>query len=132
MASLRMDTQEVIDTGLSFLSIVFLLHLFAAILIGIGFLTIEATTNEVCEYSEGEDWSGTNCEDKTLFIGSMFAWINWIVAIVILISGYIGLGSKLLTDSIAIGIYKANNAELMGISPTVEEDIPPLNEIPPK
>ena len=132
MDSLRMDTQEVIDTGLNFLVIVFVLHLFAAILIGIGFLAIEVTTHEECEYTEGDGWSGTTCDDETPYMASMIAWACWGGAVVLLISGYIGLSSKLLTDSIAIGIYKANNAEVMGISQHVEENIPPPVILPPK
>ena len=49
----------------------------------------------------------------------------------VLISGYIGLTSKLLTDSIAIGIYKANNAE-DDVAPNLIQNIPPPVVLPPK
>ena len=34
----------------------------------------------------------------------------WVAAGIILFCGYIGLWTKLFTDSIAMGVYKANNA----------------------
>jgi hypothetical protein len=35
----------------------------------------------------------------------------WVAAGIILFCGYIGLWTKLFTDSIAMGVYKANNAD---------------------
>ena len=118
-----MSVGEVIDTGISFLVVVFALHIFVAILIGIGFLAIDVSSDEVCEYDA--DASSMVCKEEVQVLGLAIGWACWSGAVVTLISGYIGLSSKLLTDSIAIGIYKANNAEVMGISPNVEEDIPP-------
>ena len=58
----------------------------------------------------------------------------------VFLSGYIGIWSKLLTDSIALGIYKGNNAgdnvdleiklpwEKMS-PPVVDSEIPPMIEI---
>tara|TARA_B100000287_G_scaffold118612_1_gene110548 strand:+ start:2322 stop:2744 length:423 start_codon:yes stop_codon:yes gene_type:complete len=129
MASLRMSVQEVIDTGFSFVVVVFVLHLFAAVLIGMGFLAIDVSTDEVCKYNEAVE--DIICKEETADLGLVIGWLCWVSAIVVLISGYIGLSSKLLTDSIAIGIYKANNADVMGITQHVEENIPPPVTLPP-
>ncbi len=130
MASLRMNVQEVIDTGFSFVVVVFVLHLFVAGLIGMGFLAIDVSTDDVCKYNEAAE--EIICREETANLGLAIGWLCWVSAIVVLISGYIGLSSKLLTDSIAIGIYKANNAEVMGITQHVKADIPPPVRLPPK
>tara|TARA_Y100001978_G_C23569997_1_gene373635 strand:+ start:92 stop:490 length:399 start_codon:yes stop_codon:yes gene_type:complete len=130
MSSLRMNTQEVIDTGLSFIKVVFLLHILAAILIGIGFLIIDSSTGEVCGYSESVE--DVVCKNETAGFGLVFGWIFWISAVVTLISGYIGLASKLLTDSIAVGIYKSKKIEIIETKPKLIENIPPPVILPPK
>ena len=107
--SLRMNTADVIQTGLSFLAVVVALHVAAFVLSGAGFLMYEVLGEEEC----GEDyWSGaetctTEPSTASLIVGLLF----WIPAGIILISGYIGIWTKLLTDSIAVGVYKANNAD---------------------
>ena len=62
----------------------------------------------------------------------VFGWIFWISAVVTLISGYIGLASKLLTDSIAVGIYKSKKIEIIETKPKLIENIPPPVILPPK
>mgnify|MGYP001176027312 CR=1 FL=1 len=129
MGSLRMDTSEVIDTGLSFLVVVFVLHFIAACLVGMGFLAIDVSTDTVCKYSEAIE--EIRCAEETAGFGLIIGGLCWVSAIVVLISGYIGLTSKLLTDSIAIGIYKANNAE-DDVAPNLIQNIPPPVVLPPK
>mgnify|MGYP001216427981 CR=1 FL=1 len=123
MPELRMSTGDVIDTGFSFLVVVFVLHIIAAGLIGMGVLAIDASTDNVCKYNESiED---IICREETADLGLVIGWLCWISGIVVLISGYIGLTSKLLTDSIAVGIYKANNTEEKEVAPDLIQNIPP-------
>ncbi len=115
MTSLRMNTKDVLATGFSFLIVIAILHVIIGILLYIGIWLFT---------TYGWEW------------GLLF----WIPAIFILIAGYIGIWSKLLTDSIALGIYKGNNAgdnvdleiklpwEKMS-PPVVDSEIPPMIEI---
>ena len=103
MSSLRMGTKDVISTGLSFLVVVVVLHLVVAIIWGIGFGLFEAFATEECS-----EWGG--CYSEYSDASWMFGLVFWIAAGIILICGYIGLWTKLFTDSIAMGVYKANNA----------------------
>ena len=102
--SLRMNTKDVVQTGLSFLVVVVVLHVVAVVLSGLGFLMFELLGEETCN-----EWTGCYTEptDASLIVGLIF----WIPAGIILIAGYIGIWTKLLTDSIAVGVYKANNAD---------------------
>jgi len=98
-----MGTKDVISTGLSFLVVVVVLHLVVAIIWGIGFGLFEAFATEECN-----EWGG--CYSEYSDASWIFALLFWIPAGIILICGYIGLWTKLFTDSIAMGVYKANNA----------------------
>ena len=95
MASLRMNTRDVVGTGFSFLIVIIILHIVVGILWFIGYSLFDAFY--------GDDWE----PDAAAWI---FGLLFWIPAGIILLCGYIGLWTKLLTDSIAVGIYKANNA----------------------
>ena len=130
MPELRMSTGDVIDTGFSFLVVVFVLHIIAAGLIGMGLLAIDAATDNVCKYNESAE--DIICREETEDLGLVIGWLCWVSAIVVLISGYIGLTSKLLTDSIAIGIYKANNIEEKEVAPDLIQNIPPPVVFNPK
>jgi hypothetical protein len=108
MSSLRMDTRDVISTGLSFLVVVVVLHIVVAIIGGIGFGLFELFVTEECRYySEGGAYCYNEYSDASWIFGMLF----WVPAGIILICGYIGLWTKLFTDSIAMGVYKANNAD---------------------
>lgn len=100
--SLRMDTKDVIQTGLSFLAVVIVIHVVAVTLWVLGFLMYEGLSVETCN-----EWVG--CQTEPSDASLIVAFIFWIPAGVVLIAGYIGIFTKLLTDSIAVGIYKANN-----------------------
>ena len=130
MPELRMSTGDVIDTGFSFLVVVFVLHIIAAGLIGMGLLAIDAATDNVCKYNESAE--DIICREETADLGLVIGWLCWVSAIVVLISGYIGLTSKLLTDSIAVGIYKANNFEEKEVAPDLIQNIPPPVVFHPK
>ena len=130
MPELRMSTGDVIDTGFSFLVVVFVLHIIAAGLIGMGLLAIDAATDNVCKYNESAE--DIICREETADLGLVIGWLCWVSAIVVLISGYIGLTSKLLTDSIAVGIYKANNIEEKEVAPDLIQNIPPPVVFHPK
>ncbi|MBJ23770.1 MAG: hypothetical protein CMB64_03785 [Euryarchaeota archaeon] len=130
MPELRMSTGDVIDTGFSFLVVVFVLHIIAAGLIGMGLLAIDAATDNVCKYNESAE--DIICREETEDLGLVIGWLCWVSAIVVLISGYIGLTSKLLTDSIAVGIYKANNIEEKEVAPDLIQNIPPPVVFNPK
>ena len=130
MSELRMSTGDVIDTGFSFLVVVFVLHIIAAGLIGMGLLAIDAATDNVCKYNESAE--DIICREETEDLGLVIGWLCWVSAIVVLISGYIGLTSKLLTDSIAVGIYKANNIEEKEVAPDLIQNIPPPVVFNPK
>ena len=103
MASLRMNTRDVIGTGLSFLIVIIVLHVVVGILWGIGFFLFDLFIGEECD--EWSCWS-TGPSTASWIFGLLF----WIPAGIILLCGYIGLWTKLLTDSIAVGVYKANTA----------------------
>ncbi len=94
-----MNTRDVIGTGFSFLFIIVVLHIIVGILWGIGtFLFVEL--------GEEGDWGVFEPSTASWILGLLF----WIPAGITLLCGYIGLGTKLLTDSIAVGVYKANTA----------------------
>ena len=95
MSSLRMNTRDVIGTGFSFLFVIIVLHVIVGILWYAGFFLFNAF------------WEGFGDPNTASWI---FGLLFWIPAGIILLCGYIGLWTKLLTDSIAVGIYKANNA----------------------
>ncbi len=103
MSSLRMGTKDVISTGLSFLVVVVVLHIVVAIIWGIGFGLFELFATEECP-----EWG--DCYSEYSTASWIFGMLFWVAAGIILICGYIGLWTKLFTDSIAMGVYKANNA----------------------
>ena len=111
MVSLRMNTRDVVATGFSFLKAIIILHVVCGILWYIGFLLFDAF------------WEDGSWEPSTA--SWIFGLLFWIPAGIILICGYIGLWTKLLTDSIAVGIYKANNA---GDNVNLEQKLPWGNE----
>ena len=96
MSSLRMNTRDVIGTGFSFLFVISVLHVIVGILWYAGFFLFYAF------------WEGGVREPNTA--SWIFGLLFWIPAGIILLCGYIGLWTKLLTDSIAVGVYKANTA----------------------
>ena len=96
MSSLRMNTRDVIGTGFSFLFVIIVLHVIVGILWFVGFLLMDAFWEEGSYEPSTASW--------------IFSLLFWIPAGIILICGYIGLWTKLLTDSIAVGVYKANTA----------------------
>ena len=98
-----MGTKDVISTGLSFLVVVVVLHILVAIIWGIGFGLFELFATEECS-----EWGYCYSEYSTA--SWIFGVLFWVIAGIILICGYIGLWTKLFTDSIAMGVYKANNA----------------------
>jgi ABC-type amino acid transport system permease subunit len=104
MSSLRMGTKDVISTGLSFLVVVVVLHIVVAIIWGIGFGLFELFATEECP-----EWG--DCYSEYSTASWIFGMLFWVVAGIILFCGYIGLWTKLFTDSIAMGVYKANNAD---------------------
>ena len=94
-----MNTRDVIGTGFSFLFVIIVLHVIVGILWGAGaFLFVEL--------GEEGDWGVFEPSAASWILGLLF----WIPAGTILLCGYIGLWTKLLTDSIAVGVYKANTA----------------------
>ena len=95
MSSLRMNTRDVIGTGFSFLFVIIVLHVIVGILWYAGFFLFNAF------------WEGFGDPNTASWI---FGLLFWIPAGIILLCGYIGLWTKLLTDSIAVGVYKANTA----------------------
>ena len=95
MSSLRMNTRDVIGTGFSFLFVIIVLHVIVGILWYAGFFLFNAF------------WEGFDDPNTASWI---FGLLFWIPAGIILLCGYIGLWTKLLTDSIAVGVYKANTA----------------------
>ena len=96
MSSLRMNTRDVIGTGFSFLFVIIVLHVIVGILWFVGFLLFDAFWEEGSWEPSTASW--------------IFGLLFWIPAGIILLCGYIGLWTKLLTDSIAVGVYKANTA----------------------
>jgi hypothetical protein len=106
-----MDTRDVISTGLSFLVVVVVLHIVVAIIGGIGFGLFELFATEECFEGMGY-WEGeVDCYSEYSDASWIFGMLFWVAAGIILICGYIGLWTKLFTDSIAMGVYKANNAD---------------------
>ena len=99
-----MGTRDVISTGLSFLVVVVVLHIIVAIIWGIGFGLFELFATEECP-----EWG--DCYSEYSTASWIFGMLFWVVAGIILFCGYIGLWTKLFTDSIAMGVYKANNAD---------------------
>jgi hypothetical protein len=99
-----MGTKDVISTGLSFLVVVVVLHIVVAIIWGIGFGLFELFATEECP-----EWG--DCYSEYSTASWIFGMLFWVVAGIILFCGYIGLWTKLFTDSIAMGVYKANNAD---------------------
>ena len=91
-----MNTRDVIGTGFSFLFVIIVLHVIVGILWYAGFFLFN------------EFWEGGFREPNTA--SWIFGLLFWIPAGIILLCGYIGLWTKLLTDSIAVGVYKANTA----------------------
>jgi hypothetical protein len=100
MASLRMNTRDVIGTGFSFLFVIIVLHIIVGILNIIGFVLFT-------QLGEDGDYGVWEPSTASWILGLLF----WIPSGIILICGYIGLWTKLLTDSIAVGVYKANTAD---------------------
>ena len=96
MSSLRMNTRDVIGTGFSFLFVIIVLHVIVGILWFVGFLLFDGFWEEGSYTPSTASW--------------IFGLLFWIPAGIILLCGYIGLWTKLLTDSIAVGVYKANTA----------------------
>ena len=96
MSSLRMNTRDVIGTGFSFLFVIIVLHVIVGILWFVGFLLFDGFWEEGSWEPSTASW--------------IFGLLFWIPAGIILLCGYIGLWTKLLTDSIAVGVYKANTA----------------------
>ena len=90
-----MNTRDVIGTGFSFLFVIIVLHVIVGILWYAGFFLFNAF------------WEGFGDPNTASWI---FGLLFWIPAGIILLCGYIGLWTKLLTDSIAVGVYKANTA----------------------
>jgi hypothetical protein len=99
-----MGTKDVISTGLSFLVVVVVLHIVVAIIWGIGFGLFELFATEECP-----EWG--DCYSEYSTASWIFGMLFWVAAGIILFCGYIGLWTKLFTDSIAMGVYKANNAD---------------------
>ena len=107
MAALRMNTKDVVETGLSFLVVVLAIHIISALLGGMGYVLFELLAEENCtdNYWGDEQLCTTEPKSASYVVGIIF----WVPAFLILICGYIGLLTKLLTDSIAVGVYKARN-----------------------
>ena len=107
MAALRMNTKDVVETGLSFLAVVLAIHIISALLGGMGYVLFELLAEENCtdSYWGDEQLCTTEPTSASYVVGIIF----WVPAFLILICGYIGLLTKLLTDSIAVGVYKARN-----------------------
>lgn len=94
---MRMNTRDVIATGFSFLFVIIVLHIIVGILGFVGYLLFFEVF-----------WEEGSWEPSTA--SWIFGLLFWIPAGIILICGYIGLWTKLLTDCIAVGVYKANTA----------------------
>mgnify|MGYP004403037375 CR=1 FL=1 len=109
MVNLRMDTKEVIETGLSFLIVIVMLNVIVALFGGAGYALFELLSEETCSTGYWGDSAECTREPSTAsYLTSAFFWIT---AVLTLICGYIGLVSKIVTDSIAVGVYKALNTE---------------------
>ena len=103
MKPLHMSTKEVFKAGLSFLFVVVVLQIIVGIIWFLGF--------GLFSFGVQED----------ALVLTILGIVVWVIAGVIAICGYIGLLMKILTDSIAIGVFKANNA---GNDPPIIVDAP--------
>ena len=109
MAALRMNTKDVVETGLSFLGVVFAIHISSALLGGIGYTLFELLSEETCNSNY---WGEVQiCVTEPTSASYVVGLLFWVPALIILVCGYIGLLTKLLTDSIAVGVYKAKNSD---------------------